>query len=73
MSTQLWIAVSVCGGLVVAAPIGFACFALGVRTGRDKQWVDDYFEQVKRDKARRDPNGRFRKIEATANVPGGAR
>jgi len=32
----------------------------GRSEGRDAQWVDDYFERVRKDRERRDSAGRFR-------------
>jgi hypothetical protein len=32
----------------------------GEKLGRDKQWMDDFFARVERDKQRRDSNGRFK-------------
>jgi len=33
----------------------------GEKLGRDKQWMDDFFARVERDKQRRDSNGQFKK------------
>ena len=33
----------------------------GEKLGRDKQWMDDFFARVERDKQRREPNGQFKK------------
>ena len=33
----------------------------GEKLGRDKQWMDDFFARVEKDKQRRDSDGRFKK------------
>ena len=33
---------------------------LGQKQGRDRQWLDDYFALIERDKQRRDEAGRFK-------------
>ena len=33
----------------------------GEKLGRDKQWMDDFFARVEKDKQRREPNGQFKK------------
>ena len=33
----------------------------GEKLGRDKQWMDDFFARVEKDKQRRDADGRFKK------------
>lgn len=32
----------------------------GEKLGRDKQWMDDFFARVEKEKARRETNGRFK-------------
>ena len=48
----------------VGAIVGFVVgredgFAEGVKCGRDELWVDDFIEIGKRDRERRDKQGRF--------------
>ena len=33
----------------------------GEKLGRDKQWMDDFFARVEKEKQRREPNGQFKK------------
>lgn len=35
----------------------------GIERGRDKQWMDDFFGRIEREKKRRDKRGRFKSYE----------
>jgi len=40
-------------GYITASPRAY-------KRGRDEQWVENYLESEKREKSRREPNGRFK-------------